>query len=39
MAFPDLLQYDSMDCGSTALRIVAKYYGKVFSLDKLRTIT
>lgn len=39
MAFPNFLQYDSMDCGPTVLRIVSKYYGKDFSLDKLRTIT
>jgi len=25
-----------MDCGSTALRIVAKYYGKIYSLQTLR---
>lgn len=39
MAFPNFLQYDSMDCGPTVLKIVGKYYDKVFSLDKLRTIT
>jgi len=29
-------QLDAMDCGPTALRIVAKYYGKTYTLQTLR---
>jgi len=28
-----------MDCGPVSLKMIAKYYGKDFSLDKLRSIT
>ncbi|MEL7585428.1 MAG: peptidase domain-containing ABC transporter [Prolixibacteraceae bacterium] len=35
--FPHYKQLDSMDCGPTCLRMVAKYYGKVYSLQYLRT--
>jgi ABC-type bacteriocin/lantibiotic exporters, contain an N-terminal double-glycine peptidase domain len=35
-AFPDYRQLDSMDCGPTALRMVAKYYGRAYSLQSLR---
>ena len=34
--FPTYLQHDSMDCGPTSLRIVAKFYGKNYSLQNLR---
>ncbi|HAQ62397.1 TPA: ABC transporter ATP-binding protein, partial [Candidatus Delongbacteria bacterium] len=34
--FPNIKQLDSMDCGPTALRIVAKYYGKTYTLQTLR---
>ena len=34
--FPFFKQLDSNDCGATALRIVAKYYGKDFSNAFLR---
>jgi len=34
--FPYFSQLDSMDCGPTCLRMVAKYYGKSFSLPFLR---
>ena len=34
--FPLYKQYDSMDCGPTCLRMVAKYYGKSYSLETLR---
>ncbi len=37
MAFPYYRQHDAMDCGPTCLRMVAKYYGKNFSIDRLRT--
>ncbi len=32
-------QHDSMDCGPVSLKMIAKYYGKDFSLDKLRQLT
>lgn len=36
MSFPHYLQTDDMDCGSTSLRIIAKYYGKEYSAEMLR---
>lgn len=35
--FPFYKQYDAMDCGPTCLRMVAKYHGKNFALDYLRS--
>src|SRR5450759_1754460 len=37
MKFPHYKQLDAMDCGPTCLRIVAKYYGKTYSLQYLRS--
>ena len=34
--FPHYLQLDAMDCGPTCLRMIAKYYGKNYSLQTLR---
>ncbi len=34
--FPLFKQHDSMDCGPSCLRMIAKYYGKNFSLNSLR---
>ena len=34
--FPFYKQLDQMDCGPTCLRMIAKYYGKSFSLQALR---
>lgn len=34
--FPSYTQLDLMDCGPTCLKIIAKYYGKNFSLQLLR---
>lgn len=34
--FPHHLQLDAMDCGPTCLRMIAKYYGKTFSIETLR---
>ncbi len=34
--FPFYKQLDAMDCGATCLRMIAKYYGKGYSLDTLR---
>ena len=36
MPFPHYRQLDTMDCGPTCLRMVAKYYGKSYSLEYLR---
>lgn len=36
--FPSFRQYDEMDCGPSCLVIIAKYYGKTFSLEYLRTL-
>lgn len=36
MHFPHFLQLDSMDCGPTCLQMIAKYYGKNYSLQTLR---
>ena len=36
MKFPHYLQLDAMDCGPTCLRIIAKFYGKSYSLRSLR---
>ncbi|HEX2970077.1 MAG TPA: peptidase domain-containing ABC transporter [Bacteroidales bacterium] len=35
--FQSYKQLDSMDCGPTCLRMVAKYYGKSYSLQYLRS--
>ena len=34
--FPHYCQLDSMDCGPTCLRMIAKFYGKSYSLQTLR---
>ena len=36
MSFPHYTQLDTMDCGSTSLRIVAAFYGRNYSLQNLR---
>ena len=35
--FPHFKQLDSMDCDPTCLCIIAKYYGKSYSLQYLRS--
>lgn len=35
-SFPHYQQLDSMDCGPSCLRMVAKYYGRSYSLQNLR---
>ena len=35
-SFPHYKQHDQMDCGPTCLRMVAKYYGRKYSLESLR---
>ncbi|MDR1555987.1 MAG: hypothetical protein LBS88_02995 [Tannerellaceae bacterium] len=32
------MQYDSMDCGATCIRIIALYYGKYYSAESLQEI-
>ncbi len=34
--FPFYTQLDAMDCGATCLRMIAKYYGKNYTLQTLR---
>ncbi len=36
MSFPFYHQLDAMDCGPTCLRMIAKHYGKHYSLETLR---
>ena len=36
MKFPFYMQLDGMDCGPSCLRMVAKYYGRSFSIQQLR---
>lgn len=36
MSFPFFKQLDAMDCGPSCLRMIAKYYGKNFSVQQLR---
>ncbi len=36
MKFPHEIQRNIMDCGATCLRIIGRYYGKVFPLEYLR---
>lgn len=36
--FPHYPQLNAMDCGPTCLRIIAKHYGKIVSINKLREL-
>jgi ATP-binding cassette subfamily B protein len=36
MSFPFFKQLDTMDCGPTCLKIIAKYYGREYDLNFLR---
>ena len=36
LKFPFYKQFDAMDCGPTCLRMIAKYYGKNYTLQYLR---
>lgn len=36
MSFPHYKQYDAMDCAPTCLKMIAKHYGKTYSLEFLR---
>lgn len=35
-SFPHYIQLDAMDCGPSCLRMVAKYYGRSYTLQSLR---
>lgn len=37
-SFPIYLQHDTMDCGPSCLRMIASYYGKLYSLESLREL-
>jgi len=37
--FPSEIQPDAMDCGPVSLKMIASFYGKTFSIDKLRRLT
>ncbi|TRZ76284.1 MAG: hypothetical protein D4R97_01020, partial [Bacteroidetes bacterium] len=37
MKFPFYKQHDSMDCGPACLKMVCAFYGKYFSITRLRT--
>jgi ATP-binding cassette, subfamily B, bacterial len=37
--FPAIRQPDTMDCGPTCLRIISKYYGRMYSLPHLRELS
>ncbi|MBR9920848.1 MAG: peptidase domain-containing ABC transporter [Bacteroidetes bacterium] len=37
--FPFYKQHDAMDCGATCLRMVARHYGRFYSLEYLRQLT
>lgn len=34
--FPNYRQFDAMDCGPTCLKMIAEFYGKIYSLEYLR---
>lgn len=36
ISFPHYTQYDAMDCGPACLRMIAKFFGKEYSLEFLR---
>jgi ATP-binding cassette, subfamily B, bacterial len=36
MSFPHYHQLDAMDCGPTCLRMIAKYHGRLLSLQQIR---
>lgn len=39
MKFPFYRQLDAMDCGPTCLRMIARFYGKSYSLQHLRNLS
>ena len=39
MQFPFFKQLDAMDCGPSCLRMIAKYFGRTYSLQQLRNLS
>lgn len=39
MGFPFYQQLDAMDCGATCLRMIARHFGRYYSLEYLRELT
>lgn len=37
--FPEFRQVDAMDCGPTCLRIISKFYGKHFTINRLKELS
>lgn len=37
--FPFYQQHDAMDCGAACLKMIAKHYGRYYSMERLRGIT
>lgn len=37
-SFPHIKQSDSMECGATCLRMIAKYYGKEYSAETMQQL-
>ncbi len=37
--FPFYHQHDAMDCGAACIRMIARYYGRYYSLEYLRELT
>ena len=37
--FPHYKQTEAKDCGSTCIKIIAKYYGKIINTQQLRTLS
>lgn len=37
--FPFFKQYDAMDCGPSCLRMISAFYGKTYTLQKLRELS
>lgn len=38
-SFPFYQQHDAMDCGAACLKMIAKHYGRHYSMEKLRGLT
>ena len=38
MRFPFFKQLDAMDCGPTCLRMIARYYGRSYSMQEVRSL-
>ena len=38
MSFPHIKQPDSMECGATCLRMIAKFHGKEYSAETMQNL-